>query len=91
MDLDQNGKPDICFYQGTPPGNVSGVTYVNVSPKIGNNTNPQILEHGTYGNILWLTQANPGPIWEEWRALYPIPYNDRQLNPNLSQNPGWDQ
>ncbi|HEY8969526.1 MAG TPA: RagB/SusD family nutrient uptake outer membrane protein [Puia sp.] len=91
MDLDQNGAPDVCFYQGTKPGNLSTVTYVNVSPMSGNNVNPQILENGTYGNILWLTQAKPGAVWNEWRALYPIPYNDRQLNPNLTQNPGWDQ
>lgn len=89
MDLDQNGKPDVCFYQGTPPGNVSGVTYINVSPTIGTTVNPQTLEHGTYGNLQWLVSGDPGRVWNEWRVLYPVPYNDLQLNPNLGQNPGW--
>jgi hypothetical protein len=90
MDLDQNGKPDVCFYQGTPPGSVAGVTYVNVANSIGTTVNPQTLEHGTYGNIQWLVNGDPGRVWDEWRALYPIPYNDMQLNPNLKpQNPGW--
>jgi len=90
MDLDQNGTPDVCFYQGTKPGNVSGVTYINVAPTIGTTINPQTLEHGTYGNILWLVNGDPGRVWNEWRAIYPIPYNDLQLNPNLGQNPGWN-
>jgi hypothetical protein len=91
MDLDQDGKPDVLFYQGSKPSNVAGVTYVNVSNNIGSTVNPQTLEHGTYGNIQWLVNGDPGRVWDEWRALYPIPYNDRLLNPNLSQNPGWDQ
>ncbi|MBN8855136.1 MAG: RagB/SusD family nutrient uptake outer membrane protein [Sphingobacteriales bacterium 50-39] len=90
MDLDQNGTPDVCFYQGTKPGNVTGVTYINVATTIGSTVNPQTLEHGTYGNILWLVNGNPGAVWNEWRAIYPIPYNDLQLNANLGQNPGWN-
>jgi hypothetical protein len=83
MDLDQDGKDDVCFYQGsTPPGNAKGVTYVNVSG------DPQKLEHGTYGEIHWLDNLNP--TWDDKFYLYPIPYSDLQLNPNLKpQNPGW--
>ncbi len=82
-DMDQDGKNDVCFYKGaTAPGNVAGVTYVNVS------ADPQKLEHDTYGEIHWLDNiARP---WDDKFYLYPIPYNDTQLNPNLlPQNPGW--
>jgi len=81
MDLDQDGNDDVCFYQGsTAPGNKKGVTYVNVS-------GDQKLEHGTYGEIHWLDDLKPA--WDDKFYLYPIPYNDIQLNPNLGQNPGW--
>ena len=91
MDLNQDGKPDVCFYQGTAPGNVSGVTYINVSPTIGTTKNPQTLEFGTYGNLMWLNNQGKDRLWNEFRVVYPIPYNDLQLNPNLTQNASWDK
>jgi hypothetical protein len=87
MDLNGDGKADVCFYQGTPPGSVSGVTYVNVSPTINGVVNPQVLDHGTYGELHWLD--NQPRQWDDYRYLYPIPYNDLQLNPRLGQNTGW--
>jgi len=91
MDLNQDGKFDVCFYQGTAPGNVSGVTYINVSPTIGTTKNPQTLEFGTYGNLMWLDNQGKDRLWNEFRVVYPIPYNDLQLNPNLTQNATWDK
>ncbi|MBN9384608.1 MAG: RagB/SusD family nutrient uptake outer membrane protein [Chitinophagaceae bacterium] len=83
LDLDQDGNPDVYFYQGTTaPGNLKGVTYISVSGA------SQKLEHGTYGEIHWLEDLTPQ--WDNKFYLYPIPYNDLQLNPNLGQNPGWD-
>lgn len=90
LDLDQNGKPDVYFYQGTAPKDSTGVTFVNVSKQVKGVDNPQILEHDTYGEIHWLD--NIQRPWDDKFYLYPIPYNDLQLNPNLKpQNPGWDQ
>jgi hypothetical protein len=31
------------------------------------------------------------PLWQSYQQLYPIPAAERQLNPNLSQNPGYTQ
>jgi hypothetical protein len=81
MDLNADGKPDVCFYQGTKPSNVSGVTYVNVS------ANPQILANGSYGELHWLD--NGKRTWSDYMYLNPIPYSALQLNPNLGQNQGW--
>lgn len=87
MDLNGDGIPDVCFYQGTPPGSISGVTYVNVSPTVNGVTNPQILASGTYGELHWLDNITRD--WEDYKYLYPIPYSELLLNPSLGQNPGW--
>lgn len=89
MDLDNNGTPDVCFYQTMPANPVKGVTYINVSPQLGNTVNPQQLSHGTYGELHWLD--NVKKEWLERKYLYPIPYTDLQLNPALLQNPGWEE
>ena len=90
MDLNQDGKPDVYFYQGTAPKDSAGVTFINVSKQIKGVDNPQILDHDTYGEIHWLD--NVSRPWDDKFYLYPIPYGDLQLNQNLlPQNPGWDQ
>jgi len=89
MDLDGDGVMDVCFYQTMPANPVKGVTYVNVSPKLGNLVNPQQLSNGTYGELHWLD--NVEKQWQERKYLYPIPYNDLQLNPALGQNTGWEE
>jgi len=35
----------------------------------------------------WLD--NVPRTWQDYMYLYPIPYSELQLNPNLGQNPGW--
>lgn len=88
MDLNGDGIPDVYFYQGTAPANpVSTITYINVAPTTGGLTNPQILANGTYGEINWLD--NIPRNWSSYMYLYPIPYSQLLLNPNLVQNPVW--
>lgn len=89
MDLNEDGILDVAFYQGTRPSPaVSGVTYVDVSPKIGSATNSQLLKNGTSGELIWMTEIPRK--WNDRNYLYPIPLNDLQRNPNLKQNPGWN-
>jgi hypothetical protein len=88
MDLTGDGVPDVCFYYNLPATQIPGVTYVNVNPKLGNSVNPQQLSHGTYGEVKWLD--NVQREWGDYKYLYPIPYNEMQLNPNLVQNKGWE-
>jgi len=87
MDLNGDGKPDVCFYKTMPAQQVSGVTYVNVSETVNGTTNPQRLSHDTYGELIWLN--NVPRKWEDKMYLYPIPETDRLLNPKLGQNTGW--
>lgn len=87
LDLNEDGKLDVAFYQQMPANPVAGVTYVNVAPTISAGVNPQQLKEGTHGELTWL--SNIPRNWEEKHYLYPIPERDRLLNPNLGQNPGW--
>jgi hypothetical protein len=89
MDLNEDGILDVAFYQGTRPSpTVSGVTYVDVSPKIGNAVNSQLLKNGTSGELIWMNEIPRK--WNDKNYLYPIPLNDLQRNPNLKQNTGWN-
>lgn len=56
---------------------------------------------GTWFETNWSKQARPknsegciimydGRKWEQKNYLYPLPSDQCQLNPNLSQNPGWE-
>jgi hypothetical protein len=88
MDLNEDGTPDVAFYQGTrPTPAVAGVTYIDVSAKIGNATNSQLLKNGTSGELTWMNEIPRK--WNDRNYYYPIPLADFQRNPNLGQNPGW--
>lgn len=87
LDLNEDGQLDVSFYQGAPAMSIPGVTYINVSPTLNGQANPQQLENGTSGEIIWL--ENIPRVWNERNYFYPIPENDKLLNPALGQNPGW--
>ena len=88
MDLNEDGIPDVAFYQGTKPSPaVSGVTYVDVSAVVSGKTNPQLLKNGTSGELTWMN--NIKRKWEDKMYYYPVPATDLITNPNLGQNPGW--
>jgi hypothetical protein len=90
MDLNEDGILDVAFYQGTrPTPAVAGVTYVDVSAKVGTATNSQLLKNGTSGELIWMNEIPRK--WEDRNYYYPIPLTDIQRNPNLKpQNPGWE-
>ena len=60
-----------------------------------------VLWKGTQFETSWANQSNPldengciikydGCVWAEKNYLYPLPSNERQLNPQLGQNKGWE-
>ena len=85
--MDGDGKNDLVLYEkGKKPsaGELKGISQVL---ELGTNIT---LEHGTYGNIV--VNAHIAKTWNESRDyLFPIPITDVTLNPNLGQNPGWEQ
>ena len=83
FDLDNDGKMDICVYQGTKPSTTAPAS--NVLEIGGNYT----LTEGTKGNLTYYATENY--VWDEGKDyLWPIPEDQRQItNGALSQNPGW--
>ena len=82
----------MLFYQGTrptpPPNTTVTYTYVDVSPRVGNAVNSQLLKNGTSGELIWMNEIPRK--WTDKNYLYPIPLTDLQRNPNLKQNTGWN-
>ncbi|MBS1606478.1 MAG: RagB/SusD family nutrient uptake outer membrane protein, partial [Bacteroidetes bacterium] len=81
-DLNGDGKPDVSFVSAIPANKVQGVYYFLID-----NTQAR-LSQGTYGTLIWLN--NITRQWADYKYYYPIPFNELVLNPNLTQNPGWD-
>lgn len=82
LDLNGDGILDVSFYINEPANKIEGVTYLSVAAP------PQTLSNGTYGEMHWLD--NIPKQWADYKYLYPIPYDELQLNPDLKQNPGWE-
>lgn len=84
-DLDKNGTIDVWFYTGDAP-KAEEIPTGCVIRKIDEQA---YFTDKTSGNII----ANPivdGKWNDEKDYYYPIPINERSLNPNLTQNKNWD-
>lgn len=81
-DLDNNGTIDLVIYEGDMPTQVPGRQY----QKLGE----LVLENGNSGGRI-INLPDITKKWDEEKDyLYPLPLDDLLLNPNLTQNPGWD-
>lgn len=81
-DLDGNGTNDVYLYEaGKKDGSIKATYIYELDKDI-------ILSEGTKGMINPYKNS-PGNWTENKDYLYPIPYGEIQLNPNLEQNPGW--
>lgn len=81
-DLNDDGKIDLCLYQGTAPETAATLTY-----KVGQDIFLSEGDHGYVDHYYNITLT-----WNEERDyFYPIPTDDRSLSGGaLTQNPGWD-
>lgn len=80
-DLDADGLTDVVLFEGQEPsGQTEGIQYIELGSDIfldeNNLVNPQ-------------PDFNTRSFDENRDYLYPIPRVELQLNPNLTQNPGW--
>lgn len=81
-DLDGNGTIDLEIYSGADPVKVSGRQYLKVGSDI-------VFDNSASSGQIWVN-ANIEKKWREDRDyFYPIPTQERTLNPNLTQNPNW--
>ncbi len=82
FDLDNDGKDDIWIYEGDRP-TAPGIQLLKLGSEI-------LLENGNKGNVI--INAHITKAFDENKDyLYPIPVQERQLNPNLTQNPYWGE
>ncbi|HEX8039069.1 MAG TPA: RagB/SusD family nutrient uptake outer membrane protein [Chryseosolibacter sp.] len=80
-DLNEDGKPDVAFVKTIPATKIPGVYYFLIDDVQFK------LSAGTSGNLILL--ENLPRSFEDKKYLYPIPFNEIVLNPNLEQNPEW--
>lgn len=84
-DLTGDGKADLILYSegSAKPEAGDGVVVYQIGTDI-------LLSGGTRGYVSYHKNIERTPYNEERDYLYPIPINERTLNPNLTQNPGWN-
>ena len=81
-DLDGDGANDVCLYKGTAPStSAANLLEITATWRLSNDDS----------GMLEPRKGNPGRWDEGIDSLYPIPLQDLELNPNLKQNPGWDE
>lgn len=83
-DISGDGKVDLVLYPkgAHKPKGREGVTTFEIGKDI-------MLTSGTSGYLNYHRNAERNGFDEKRDYLYPIPIDDRTLNPNLTQNPGW--
>ena len=87
-DLSGDNRPDIVLYEKNKPDEKEGVAAFEVGVLTG-----VLLTDGTSGYVDPQPQKNyqNSHLFNEDRDYYyPIPTTERSLNPNLTQNPGWN-
>ncbi|WP_025764571.1 RagB/SusD family nutrient uptake outer membrane protein [Dyadobacter tibetensis] len=81
FDLDEDGKIDLIIYKGTKPTD-KGPQLLKLGSEI-------TLANGEQGGNI-LVNSHINKKFDESRDyLYPLPKQELQLNPNLTQNPNW--
>jgi len=89
-DLTGDGKTDLILYNkgGTKPPSQVGVEMYEIGTPVSNGG--IILTEGTKGNVFFHSNITLAGFNEQRDYFYPIPINERSLNHNLAQNPGWN-
>lgn len=82
-DLSGDGQIDVVLYEGDNEPVLDGAQIYRIGSDI-------TLSEGNHGYINYHHNISRTPFDEERDYLYPIPINERSLNPSLAQNPGWD-
>jgi hypothetical protein len=82
LDLNSDGKYDVCFVTTVPPNPIAGVYYFRI------NNNVAKLSEGTKGKLIYA--VNIKREYPDYKYFAPLPYNELLINKNLVQNTGWD-
>ena len=84
-DLSGDGNVDLILYSSDEekPAEIEGVSVYELGKDI-------FLTEGTKGYLNYHHNAERNGFNEERDYLFPIPIDERTLNPNLTQNKGWN-
>ena len=82
-DVNEDGKIDYCLYEGDVKPNSKATSVLKIGSEI-------LLSDGNSGYV----EPHKGEVARSFNEnrdyYYPIPSDERSLNPNLTQNEGWD-
>ncbi|MCE5347378.1 MAG: RagB/SusD family nutrient uptake outer membrane protein [Bacteroidales bacterium] len=105
LDMDNNGTPDVIYYtssQGLADAKaaIDWNTYSSTCATVSVSTDPSSsnlqvheVEAGTPSAgyyLTWDTKNDSKRVWGNKQYLYPIPSLVMVKNPNIIQNPGWE-
>ena len=82
-DLTGDGEPDIALY-------ASGTSKPEGIDQVYEIDKDVYLSNGNKGYVFFHRDVERTKFNETRDYHYPIPINERSLNPNLTQNPGWN-
>jgi len=98
LDVDHDGTDDVVYYTDAA-GLAAAIAATNnaAMAKVQVSTDPtaEIIQvhaagDGTGYYLAWFTNNDSKKVWGEKQYLYPIPASALNLNPQLVQNPGWE-
>lgn len=98
LDVDHNGSHDVIYYTDNAGLAAAAALSNNPNPykvKVSTDSNAEIIQVHPAGNgsgyyLAWYTNNDSKKVWGPKQYLYPIPVGAINLNPQLQQNPGWE-
>lgn len=98
LDVDHNGTHDVIYHTDDAGLDAAMATSNNPNPyrvRVSTDPDANIIQVHPAGNgtgyyLAWYTNNDDKKVWGPKQYLYPIPINAINLNPNLQQNPGWE-
>ena len=98
LDVDHNGTHDVIYY--TDQEGLNAALSLSNNPnlyrvQVSIDPDASLIQvypagNGTGYYLAWMTQNDLIRVWGPKQYLYPIPVNALNINPNLVQNPGWE-
>ena len=98
LDVDHNGSHDVIYY--TDDAGLDDAEEVSNNPdpyrvKVSTDPDAEIIQVHPAGDgkgyyLAWYTNNESKKVWGPKQYLYPIPVGALNQNPNLDQNPGWE-
>lgn len=98
LDVDRNGTDDVIYFTDDEGLAKALAQSNNPNPyrvRVSTNRSAEIIQvhqasDGKGYYLAWFTHNDSKKVWGAKQYLYPIPIGAINLNPQLTQNPGWE-